>query len=161
MTHFFLGNRGGAAEDQVEGERQRKQDGGSKRSEGPKGPAVSSSVVFAYYLRSSRAGLELRPSSGSQPTCQPTVVRMGGLYVGGYFLLLGRDLQKSHLPHSAPQARSDAVTDLELSFIWLLWGWQAKDCTFHEVHYSSTEYLWRASCECDAHHIPRGLDTWI
>ena len=63
----------------------------------------------------------------------------GGLYVGGYFLLLGRDLQKSHLPHSAPQARSDAVTDLELSFIWLLWGWQAKDCTFHEVHYSSTE----------------------
>ena len=84
-----VGDRGGVAEDQVEGERQREQDRGSKRSEGPKGPAVSSSVVFAYYLRSSRAGLELRLLSGSQPTCQPTVVRMGRTICGRIFPTAG------------------------------------------------------------------------
>ena len=46
-----------------------------------------------------RAELEWRPSSGSQPTYASPYG--GGLYVGGCFLLLGRDLQESHLPHSA------------------------------------------------------------
>src|SRR5215469_1002661 len=48
-------------------------------SEDPEG--TGSAWSFAYYLLSNRAGLELRPSSGSQPTCQPTVVRMGEDYM--------------------------------------------------------------------------------